>query len=169
MTQEFKAYLQENRWSALIKTLTGMFVDLKLKKLGSFQLLFELTPNCQLLGITVSASADGNIYIVARGKSAKDKTSPLMQIIGVLGWKQDAQDNTRLVRKFSKDTTDMALALAVILIPDDFYRVPPSTWFTFEAENEALVKTHTRNLWHNKVDGNLLCLPQMNASKTAEG
>jgi hypothetical protein len=63
----------------------------------------------------------------------------------------------------------MALALAVILIPDDLYHVPPSTWFTIEANDHALVKEHTRNLWHNKVDEKLLCLPQMNASKTMEG
>jgi hypothetical protein len=169
MTQEFKAYLQENRWSALIKTMKGMFADLKLKKLSSFQLLFELTPTCPLLGITVSVSADGDIHIAARGKLPKDKTSTLMYLLGVMGWEQDAQDNTRLVRKFSKDTSDMALALAVILIPDEIYPVPPSTWFTIEAENDALVKQHTRNLWHNKVDVKLLCIPQMNASKAMEG
>lgn len=170
MTQEIpKAYLQKNQWSPLIDTLKGMFADLKSNKLSRFQMLFELTPTCNLLGITVSVSESGDIQIVARGKSAWDKTSPLGQFIGVLGWYQDTKDNTRLIRMFSKETTDMSLALQMVIVPDDFYHVPPNTWFRFEPKSEQLIKHHTRNLWHSKKDGTLLCLPQMNSSKAVEG
>jgi hypothetical protein len=170
MTQEIpKAYLEKNQWSALIDTLKGMFAELRLKKISRFQLLFELTPSCNLLGITVSVSENGDFQIVARGKSPWDKTSPIGQFIGVLGWHQDAKDSTRLIRIFSKELTDIGLAYQMAIVPDEFYKVPPSTWFRFDAENEQLVKQHTRNLWHSKKDATLLCLPQMNASKAMEG
>jgi hypothetical protein len=129
MTQEIKAYLPEQTWDELRKSLIGITQELGRNTISHFDLLFELSDQSILRSISATRTSEGGLKVVVRTASAAKTLQPREFALGTMGWELINDGHIRWSRTFDKSALLYSIALMIMVVPEMGYEIDRSTWF----------------------------------------
>lgn len=163
--------LNLNRWGSVIDTLVGVFEDIKLEKVDSFEITF-LDTNYKpspYLQASLNLRGDLLVELISNEYLVTKLTKWQESQLRLLGFNMPDENNPNYHRATRATEQPVYTATHLLDAARTVFVVRDDGWFTFGDSEYEKALAGSSAFWHNAADALKLCLPGTNAKSTLEG